>query len=114
MINLQKLRKERTNLKQREVAELINVSGSVLSRYETGKQPVPVDIIIKLAKIYNVTTGYIMETEVKEFNDLTLEEIDLILAFRKAGLKSRWAAIRLLVLGEFEDVTPVFDNIKSR
>lgn len=49
------------DVKQMEIAHHLGVSQNTYSDYELGKINVPVDIIIKLADYYNVSTDYILE-----------------------------------------------------
>ena len=53
------LREDR-DLKQREVARELNCSQQVYSNYELGQRDIPTDILIKLAKFYDVTADYIL------------------------------------------------------
>lgn len=48
------------DIKQIEIANHLGVSQNTYSDYELGKINVPVDIIIKLANYYNVSTDYIL------------------------------------------------------
>ena len=45
---------------QKEVAEYLLCDQSLYSKYERGQRDVPVGIIIKLAKLYNTSTDYIL------------------------------------------------------
>lgn len=45
---------------QREVAEYLFCDQSLYSKYEWGVREVPVEIIIKLAKLYNTSADYIL------------------------------------------------------
>ena len=45
---------------QKEVAEYLFCDQSLYSKYERGQWDVPVGIIIKLAKLYNTSTDYIL------------------------------------------------------
>ena len=51
--------REDKDLKQSEIAYLINVGQKTYSDYELGKTRIPIDSIIKLAKFYNVSMDYI-------------------------------------------------------
>ena len=53
------LREDR-DLKQKQLAELLNCSQQVYSNYELGQRDIPTDILIKLALYYNVSTDYIL------------------------------------------------------
>lgn len=53
------LREDR-DLKQKEVAEMLNCSQQVYSNYELGQRDIPTDILIKLSRFYGVSTDYIL------------------------------------------------------
>jgi transcriptional regulator with XRE-family HTH domain len=53
------LREDR-DLKQRELAAYLNCSQQVYSNYELGQRDVPTDVLIRLAKYYNVSADYIL------------------------------------------------------
>jgi transcriptional regulator with XRE-family HTH domain len=45
---------------QKEIAEYLFCDQSLYSKYERGIRDVPVEIIIKLAKLYQTSTDYIL------------------------------------------------------
>lgn len=51
------------NLKQKDISEAIGIDRSTYSFYETGKTNPPVETLCALAKIYNVTIGYLIGKE---------------------------------------------------
>ena len=61
-MRLKELREE-NNLTQTQVAELLNVKQNTYSQYENGKRQLSIDLLIKLAKFYKVSTDYILELE---------------------------------------------------
>ena len=56
-VRIRNLREDKT---QKEVAEYLFCDQSLYSKYERGQRDVPVGIIIKLAKLYNTSTDYIL------------------------------------------------------
>ena len=48
------------NYTQKELSKILNCSQQVYSNYELGQRDIPTDILIKLAKFYNVSTDYIL------------------------------------------------------
>lgn len=59
--------REDSDRTQKEVAEYLFCDQSLYSKYERGIRDVPVNIIIKLARLYNTSTDYILGlTERKE------------------------------------------------
>lgn len=58
----QKIRdlREDYDLKQREVAEMLNCSQRVYSNYELGQRDIPTDVLIRLANFYKVSVDYLL------------------------------------------------------
>ncbi|MCL2638103.1 MAG: helix-turn-helix domain-containing protein [Oscillospiraceae bacterium] len=52
--------REDKDLKQKELANYLNVDQSTYSDYETGKLNIPVAVLIKLSVYYNTSTDYIL------------------------------------------------------
>ena len=48
-------------LTQKDVAELLGLSRCAYIRYETGKRPLPVPVLVALADLYCVRTDYLLE-----------------------------------------------------
>ena len=53
--------REDSDLKQKNVAELLQISRHQYSLYEIGKRTIPVDYIKILAEFYNTSCDYILE-----------------------------------------------------
>lgn len=51
--------REDKDLKQKEIAALLNIDQRMYSLYELGKAKMPVDRIITLSKFYNLDMNYI-------------------------------------------------------
>lgn len=51
--------REDLDLRQKDIAELLNVGQKTYSDYELGKSRMPIDSIIILAKFFNVSLDYI-------------------------------------------------------
>lgn len=52
--------REDHDLKQQDIANLLNIRQTVYSRYERGFQNLPLEHLITLAKFYKVSTDYIL------------------------------------------------------
>lgn len=52
--------REDNDLKQQDIANLLNIQQTVYSRYERGFQNLPLEHLITLAKFYKVSTDYIL------------------------------------------------------
>ena len=53
------------NYKQEDIANLLSVSRVTYTKYETGKRGIPTEVIIGLAKIYSLTTDFILGLSAK-------------------------------------------------
>lgn len=58
-MRLKELRED-SDIPQRVIAEYLHIKQNTYSQYENGQRQLPIDILIKLAKYYNVTTDYIL------------------------------------------------------
>ncbi len=47
------------DLKQKDIANVINTSSNYYGDYESGKRPIPFERVIELANFYNVSLDYI-------------------------------------------------------
>ena len=56
---LRELRDER-DLTQTEIAKMLGMSQTGYSKYETGENDIPTDVLIKLAKFYNTSIDYLL------------------------------------------------------
>ena len=50
-------------MSQKELAERIGIAKSVISFYESGDRLPSYDVLIKIARIFNVTTDYLLDVE---------------------------------------------------
>ena len=63
---LRDLREDR-DLSQKELAKIIGMSQTGYSKYETGENDIPTEILIALARFYDVSVDYLLgETNEKE------------------------------------------------
>ena len=67
---LRNLRKA-NHLTQKQLAERIGVRNSIISFYEVEERTPSIEIIIKLAKTFHVTTDYLLGIDKNESADLT-------------------------------------------
>ena len=51
------------DLTQQQVADFLMCNRQVYARYERGLREIPVSMMIKLAKFYNVSSDYILEMD---------------------------------------------------
>lgn len=58
--NLKSIRED-NDIKQRQIAEILNVSQNTYSQYETGVIPLTAETLIKLADYYDVSIDYLLD-----------------------------------------------------
>lgn len=58
--NLRSIREDR-DLKQRELAELLNVSQNTYSQYETGTIALTAEVLLKLADFYHCSIDFLLD-----------------------------------------------------
>lgn len=107
---VKQLRLER-GLTQQELANMVGLTKVTISQYETGKRKPSFEMIEALADVFHVDMNYLLgftdkisrpsgnQTDDKVYNKylaMTLEEIDLINAYRHAGAETQ-AAIRAIL-----------------
>lgn len=56
------------NLSQKEVANIINLSASIISNYENGERTPSLEILMALARLYQCSTDYLLGFEKIEHN----------------------------------------------
>lgn len=59
MLRLKDLREDK-DLKQDEIASILNISQTNYSKYELGKINIPVNSLIKLSSFYNTSIDYLL------------------------------------------------------
>ncbi len=90
MVNLgKKLKSLRLaeNLTQSQVAERLNVSKTVISSYENDLRQPSYENLIKLARLYKVSTDWLLDNEKQtkfDFSGLTDEQSNLVMGIIKA------------------------------
>lgn len=85
-ITLKNLRTSK-QLTQAQLAQRLGLTKSVISAYETGLRMPSYDILITIAKIFNVSTDFLLGLERKQevdFSGLNDEEINALLNLIRA------------------------------
>lgn len=52
--------REDSDVKQRDIAEHLHIKQNTYSQYENEQRQLPIEVLIALAKFYNVSTDYIL------------------------------------------------------
>ncbi len=52
--------REDLDIKQKDIADYLHIKQNTYSQYENGQRQLPIEVLISLAKYYNVSTDYIL------------------------------------------------------
>ena len=63
--NVRAIREDR-DLKQKDIAKILNVSQNTYSQYETGVIALTAEVLIKLADFYEVSVDYLLDRAEKQ------------------------------------------------
>jgi transcriptional regulator with XRE-family HTH domain len=89
---IKQLRTE-AGMKQEELAKLLNLDKSQISRYETGKQDISTDTLAQMSVIFGCTTGYILGVD----ENKNVKEIDKMVndlkGYQKAAIMAKESGI---------------------
>ena len=75
--------RQRAGMTQKQLAEKLGVTSSVVSYYELSERNPAPDVVVKLASIFHVTADYLLGIEhdnrkTIDVSDLSEEDIDLL------------------------------------
>ena len=71
--------RENKNLSQKELGKLVGVSHNSISLYESGDRQPSIDLIVRFAALYKVSTDYILGlTRIKSLDTSRLDEDDFM------------------------------------
>lgn len=72
MLNLKKIL-EKNNISQRELAQAINISPSLINKYVLNKCEPPIEVLVKMANQLHVSLDYLI---MEKTNIINLESLD--------------------------------------
>lgn len=52
--------REDNDLKQKDIAQYLHIKQNTYSQYENGQRQLPIDVLVKLAYYYDVSTDYLL------------------------------------------------------
>ncbi len=103
-ILMEKLRNARidNNLKQSDVAALLNVKKNTISNWENGKSNPDIDSLVELCRIYNISCSAILEdaysNQIVHSLSVSGLEKEIIIAYRKSDEIGKALVLRSLGL----------------
>lgn len=96
--------------RQQDLAARLNTNQQTVGRYETGTRGLDVETILKLCEIFGCSADYLLGRSVLSSPELSEEETELVLAFRRADDRSR-EMVRL-ALAPFIDTAITAESAK--
>lgn len=88
--------REKKGLTQQNVADGIDCSVNVYSRYERGEREPSIDTILKLASFFDVTTDYLLDANSDSSISLTVYEQEMLSVYRNADKRAKADALGIL------------------
>lgn len=79
---IRELRKNRDNLSQAKLAEIMELTSASMSSIELGKSNPTSDLIIKLSQFFEVSTDYLL-TGKEETKEISAEEHEILKVLRE-------------------------------
>ena len=87
----------RSGMSQKQLAEKLGISKSVISYYEQSERTPSPEMLVKIAGVFHVTTDYLLGLKTEknlDISDLPNEDIELLSAIA-AALREKNQAFRL-------------------
>lgn len=53
--------REDSDFTQKKIADLLHIRQNTYCQYENGQRQVPIDVLIKLSRIYDVSVDYLLD-----------------------------------------------------
>ena len=84
--------RQNSNLSQSQIAQKLNISQATYAWYEKGVRKIPLEIIVQLSKILNISpTILILGDEANIVKDYTISEQELIKKYRQLTAEQQGA-----------------------
>ena len=84
--------RQNSKLSQSQIAQKLNIAQSTYAGYEKGVRKIPLEIIVQLSKILNISpTILILGDEAKIVKDYTISEQELIKKYRQLTAEQQGA-----------------------
>ena len=97
--------------KQKDMAKKLEISQKSVSNYINGR-PIPIEILMKLSKIYNVSLDYLCNNEKKDFELLPKQE-EIIEIIKTINDNNDLAQIKAYLLGFKDKELSTEEKIKN-
>lgn len=84
--------RQNSKLSQSQIAQKLNIAQSTYAGYEKGVRKIPLEIIVQLSKILNISTvGLILGDEANIVKEYTISEQELIKKYRQLTAEQQGA-----------------------
>ena len=106
---LKKLRSER-DLRQSDLAKILDVDASTITKYENNKRKPDYEMVEKIADYFNVSVDYILgRTDLRSIN-VPKELIEGIKYAHKKGIPAEDIKV---IIDVFEQIKPIIDKLEG-
>lgn len=92
--------REKNELTQKELSSMIGLTPKMISFYENNQRTPPIDVLVKLAKIFDVTVDYLIgnPTSNNSVKNISFRELNLLQYYRGisanvANAENKWGPI---------------------
>lgn len=102
--------REDNDLTQKELSAMIGLTPKMISFYENNQRTPPVDVLIKLAKIFNVTVDYLIGFPSSDNMNISSNELNLLKYYRAISNKSKQKTSSDLISKFFPDAVYLNDE----
>lgn len=95
-----KMARKAKRLTQKQLGDLVSVTGSAIGNYESGVSSPNEDILIRLMEILNIDANFLYADDIVNSNDmyfLTPEEQQLLSAFRALNSEGQRTALTTIL-----------------
>lgn len=101
--------RQQINLSQKSIADKLEIPQSTYAGYETGSRKIPLELIVRLSKILNISpTVLILGKEINIINDFTASELELIKKYRQLDADGKYEIDKMI------DIKLDIQNQKSK
>jgi transcriptional regulator with XRE-family HTH domain len=107
--------REDNDMTQKELSSMVGLTPKMISFYENNQRMPPVDVLLKLSEIFDVTTDYLLGKQNKitsPFNDsinLDTETVDVVRYYKQLSITDkRWIVGQMIDLIKKNEVSEGF------
>ena len=104
--------RESKDLTQKELSSMIGLTPKMISFYENCQRTPPIDVLVKLAKIFNVTVDYLIGTPTSDslYKNISIQELNLLQYYRGLSINAEQAEKKWGPITKYFSFSALLDN----